>query len=139
MNRQDNQWLINIKETVENSYFKRRTKWLQEGSVMFLCIVFNNETIPFVLADASEEKCLKAIEKAKETFRFNEKAAIVEDDRIILHAWSKETRPRKRLYCLKDRIILQTDTLYADEIESTKELLAYERGVDAGQISVIEV
>lgn len=106
---------------------------------MLLCIIFNRETIPFILTEASEDECLSAIEKAKEDYRLDRPSAIVEADRIILHAWSKAKQPTKRLYCLNDRVILQTDTKCEDEVESTRELLAYERNVDADRICVIEV
>lgn len=69
---------------------------------MLLCIIFNNESIPFILSEATEEECLRAIEKAKKDFNFNEYNYIVESDRIILHAIKKETARKKRLYCFED-------------------------------------
>ena len=88
---------------------------------------------------ATEEECLKAIEKAKEDFMFDKADYIVTPDRIILHAFKKRKIPRKRLYCLKDKIILQTDANYSNEIQSTKELLAYEKNVAVDEIFAIEI
>lgn len=108
--------------------------------IMLLCILFEHETIPFILSEASEEECLTAIEKAKESFEFVRNTAIVESDRIILHAWRKQkNHPKKRLYCLNDKIILETDTLYKEEKESTRELLAYEHNVPVEKICVVEI
>lgn len=110
---------------------------------MTLCIVFGHETIPFILSGATEEECLQAIEKAKENFVFDKQSATVRDDYIFLHAWHKQdkqtAKKKKRLYCLGDKIILQTDWLYKDEIESTRELLAYEKNVNPNKIYVVEV
>jgi hypothetical protein len=110
---------------------------------MFLCIIFNHETIPFILQEATDAECLRAIEKAKEDFVFDRQSAIVREDHIFLHAWSKNTNltknPKKRLYCYNDKVILQTDTKCKDEIESTRELLAYEHGINVDRICVIEI
>lgn len=106
---------------------------------MLLCITFENELLPFILDMATEEECLKAIEKAKEDFMFDKADYIVTPDRIILHAFKKRKIPRKRLYCLKDKIILQTDANYSNEIQSTKELLAYEKNVAVDEIFAIEI
>lgn len=106
---------------------------------MLLCITFENELLPFILDMATEEECLKAIEKAKEDFMFDKADYIVTPDRIILHAFKKRKIPRKRWYCLKDKIILQTDANYSNEIQSTKELLAYEKNVAVDEIFAIEI
>lgn len=110
---------------------------------MFLCITFNHEAIPFILPEATEEECLRAIEKAKEMFVFDTQRYTVESDRIILHAWNKPKGsikyPKKRVYCWNDKVLLQTDTKYPDEVEPTRKLLAYERGINAKDICVIEI
>lgn len=106
---------------------------------MFLCITFQNETIPFLLDGASTEECLRVIEEAKKEFSFDRKTAIIEEDRIILHASHKKPQPKKRLYCLGDKILLQTDTKCPEEKEPTRELLAYENKVCADKIYVVEV
>ena len=109
---------------------------------MFLCITFNHETIPFILDNATEAECLRAIEKAKEWFRFDENRFTVESDRIILHAWDKSSGKvvsKKRLYCYNDRVILQTDAKYPDEVDPTRELLAYERNIEPSNICVVEI
>lgn len=106
---------------------------------MNLCIVFNMETIPFILNEATEKECLTVIEKVKENYRIDRKSAIIRTDYIYLHAYDKKPRPSKRLYCLNDKIILQTDVKYEDEKESTRELLAYEHDVKPEQIYIIEI
>lgn len=111
---------------------------------MLLCIIFRNETIPFILDNASEEDCLRAINKARElSFEFEEHSAIIESDRIVLHAYEnrnpQKAYPKKRLYCYNDRIIWQTDTKCADEVEPTRELLAYERNISSDKICVVEI
>lgn len=106
---------------------------------MLLCITFENESIPFLLSEATEEECLQAINKAKENFSFNRERAVVESDRIILHAYPKAARPGKRLYCLNNKVILQTDTKCEDEKEPTRVLLACERNVPIEKIQIIEV
>lgn len=106
---------------------------------MFLCIIFNHETIPFILLDATEEECLRAIEKAKENFWFDKQSAIVESDYIFLHAWDKKTKPKQRLYCYNNSVVLETDTKCEGEKESTRELLAYERNISADEICIIEI
>ena len=44
----------------------------------------------------------------------------------------------QRYYILNGNVILITDKQYYDEIESTRELLAYERGVSVDSIYVVE-
>ena len=106
---------------------------------MLLCITFEKESLPFLLSDATEEECLLAISKAKENFTFNRERAVVEPDRILLHAYPKTARPKKRLYCLNDKVILQTDTGCEEEKEPTRVLLAYERNVPVEKIQIIEI
>ena len=105
---------------------------------MFLCVAFNGELLPFMMDMATEEECIKAIEKLKEDYNFSKADYVVESDRIILHAWKKKVM-KKRLYILKDTVILQTDTCYPDEVQPTKELLAFERNVSVEEIHVVEI
>lgn len=105
---------------------------------MFLCVAFNGELLPFMMDMATEEECIKAIEKLKEDYNFSKADYIVESDRIILHAWKKKVM-KKRLYILNDTVILQTDTCYPDEVQPTKELLAFERNVSVDEIHVVEI
>lgn len=106
---------------------------------MFLCIVFEYEFLPFILDNASEAECLQAIEKAKEMFTINRTHYVVESDRIILYAKEKKVKPKKRLYCLKEKVVLQTKADYSDEVDSTKQLLAYENNVAPEEIYAIEI
>lgn len=105
---------------------------------MFLCVAFNGELLPFMMDMATEEECIKAIEKLKEDYNFSKADYVVESDRIILHAWKKKAM-KKRLYILNDTVILQTDTCYLDEVQPTKELLAFERNVSVDEIHVVEI
>ena len=108
---------------------------------MLLIIHFKDETLPFIMSEATEAEVLHAIEVAKKDYRFVKDTAIIESDRIILHAWDKISKPypRKRLYCYNDQVILQTDTKYKEEVEPTRQLLAYERGISPNQICVVEI
>lgn len=109
---------------------------------MFLCITFENELIPFILDNATEDECLKAIETAKNMgFAFNKSIYTIESDRIVLHAHKTSGKPitKKRLYCYADKVILQTDTKCPDEIESTRKLLACERNIQPDKICVVEI
>lgn len=105
---------------------------------MFLCVAFNGELLPFMMDMATEEECIKAIEKLKEDYNFSKADYVVESGRIILHAWKKKVM-KKRLYILKDTVILQTDTCYPNEVQPTKELLAFERNVSVDEIHVVEI
>lgn len=106
---------------------------------MTLCIIFEKETVPFLLSEVSEEEVLATINLAKKNFTFSRQRAIVESDRVVLHAIPKTAKPKKRLYCYHNKVILQTDTLYPEEIESTRALLAYERQIPERLIQVVEV
>lgn len=109
---------------------------------MFLCITFKDELLPFILDMATDEECIKAIEMAKQMgFEFNKALYTIEADRIILHAHKTDKKPvtRKRLYCYNDKVLLQTDTKYPEEIETTRDLLAYERGIHPSRICVVEI
>lgn len=105
---------------------------------MFLCIAFVGESIPFVMDDADED-CLKAIELCKKDYYFNRQTAIVRTDHVYLEAHPKKKPPKKRLYVYNDKVILETDTQYRDEIRPTKELLAYERQCNPEEINCIEI
>ncbi len=62
-----------------------------------------------------------------------------EHKKIMKEVYGIETLSKnKRYYMLQGNVILITDKLYYDEIEPTKELLAYERGVPIEQITVLE-
>lgn len=108
---------------------------------MFLCITFEGELLPFILNEAATDEVLHAIEVAKTMCEFDKVHNVVESDRIILHARPKRITPipKKRLYCYNDEIILQTDVRYPDEAEATRKLLAYERGIPADKICVVEI
>lgn len=106
---------------------------------MFLCITFKDEMIPFILSEATEEECLKAIEMTKKNFSFNKINYVVESDRIILRASPKKGKPKKRIYCYDNKIILETRADYSEEIQPTKELLAYEKNINIEKICVIEI
>lgn len=106
---------------------------------MYLNIAFNNKVLPFTLDVATEERCLEIIEKAKRYFNFNKSDCVIDKDRITLNAYNKKPKTTLRLYCFNDKIILQTDTKYPDEVNSTKELLAYERNIDIDNICVVEI
>ena len=105
---------------------------------MFLCIAFAGESIPFVMDDADED-CLRAIELCKKDFYFNRKTAVVRTDHVYLEAWPKKRPPRRRLYIHGDKVIFETDTDCPDEIEPTRELLAYERQCPPSEIQCVEL
>ena len=105
---------------------------------MFLCIAFAGESIPFVMDDA-DEACLKAIEICKKDFYFNRQTAVVETDHVYLEAWPREKQAKRRLYVYNDKVILETDMQCEDEVEETKQLLAYERHCKLENIQCVEV
>ena len=104
---------------------------------MFLCISFIGEAIPFILDNATEAECLQAIEVAKKDFKLSKDSARIDGNHIYLEATPKH-RPKKRLYCLNEKVILVTDTDCPGEIQPTKELLAIERNVSPSDIYMVE-
>lgn len=105
---------------------------------MDLCISFQGEMVPFIMNMATEAECLRAIEIAKKDFLFNRNTAVVKNDRSYLHAIPRHAKKKRRLYCLNDKVIWDTDTQCPDEVASTKELLAYENHVNPSDICVVE-
>lgn len=107
---------------------------------MLLIITFPNELIPFQLFD-SEENCLKAIQIArKQGWEFHSKRARIRNDFICLHAMKKnQPSKQKRYYIYRDKVLLETSCDQPDEIEPTKELLAYEHDCDSSAIYAINI
>lgn len=111
---------------------------------MVLDIAFEGELIPFHM-EASEAEVIRAIEKAKEMFCFDQNCYTVTDDRVFLLAHDKVEdsvrmqKKHKRLYVFGDKIILQTDGQFPEEIEPTRLLLAHEKDTDPALIYVVEI
>lgn len=112
---------------------------------MFLELIFAGETIPFIEDNLSLDECIHIIDVAKSMFVLDDRNVIIDEDRVILHMRNRDYKPEralrkiKRLYCSNDKVLLQTPADYKDEIEPTKELLAYEKGIAPSQICVIEI
>ena len=108
---------------------------------MLLCITFEDELLPFIMNEATTDEVFHAIKVARTMFEFSKANYVVEADRVVLHAYPKRTapKPKKRLYCYNDKVILQTDTKYPDEVEPTRILLAMERNISLDKIQVIEI
>lgn len=108
---------------------------------MLLIIIIEHTDLPFILDQASEADCLETVRRAKKMgFEFDENNYTIDTDLIILHAKRTGVKvPKKRYYVLNEKIILVTPADSPEEVQSTKNLLAYKKNVNASMISAVEV
>lgn len=107
---------------------------------MDVTVTFDNDIVP-VSIYGPDDMVLKAIEKIKEKWTFILPMCSVNGDEAHIHVIEKDRKPvfKKRLYVYKDKVIWQTPYDCDEEIDPTRELLAYERNAQPDEIYVIGV